>query len=97
MDTIEILRFIFEHITGHEARITRLEKEMADITQAEADLAAQVDATLGEITTLEGQVSTLQAAVAAGDPAQIQAAADAIEAQVTKLKGAMPAAPTSTP
>lgn len=66
---------------------------MADLTQAESDLAAQVDATLGEITALEGQVTSLQAAVAAGNPAQIQAAADAIETQVAKLKGAMPVAP----
>jgi hypothetical protein len=67
---------------------------MADITQAESDLAAQVDATLGEIATLEGEVTKLKDALAAApsDPA-VQAAADAIEAQVAKLKGAMPAAP----
>jgi len=84
-------------LADHEGRIQRLEAQMADITQAEADLAAQVDATLTEITTLEGQVTTLQAAVAAGDPAAVQSAADAIEAQVTRLKGAATATPTTPP
>jgi ribosome-associated translation inhibitor RaiA len=83
-------------LADHEGRIQRLEAKMADITQAEADLAAQVDATLTEITALEGQVTTLQAAVAAGDPAAIQSAADAIEAQVTRLKGAA-TTPPATP
>lgn len=72
---------------------------MADMTQAQADLAAQVDATLGEITGLEGEVQKLKDAIAATptpDPV-IQAAADAIEAQVARLKGAMPVVPPAPP
>lgn len=85
------LESLLEQVPEHARRINRLEEQMADMTQAQADLAAQVDATLAEIATLEQHVTTLQAAVTAGDPAAIQAAADAIETQVARLKGAMPA------
>lgn len=91
------LESILEQVPEHARRINRLEEQMADITQAETDLAAQVDATLAEIGTLEEHVATLQAAIDAGSPAEIQAAADAIEAQVTRLKGAMPATTEAPP
>jgi predicted nucleic acid-binding Zn-ribbon protein len=92
------LQSFMDAVLNYDRRILRLEELMADITQAESDLAAQVTATVGEISTLETQVSTLQAKIAAGAPtAEIQAAADAIETQVAVLKGAMPAAPPAAP
>jgi predicted nucleic acid-binding Zn-ribbon protein len=97
MQPFRWLEALLEQVPEHARRINRLEEQMADITQAQADLAAQVDATLAEIATLEEHVATLQAAVDSGSPAEIQAAADAIEAQVTRLKGALPASPTATP
>lgn len=73
--------------------IQRLENQMSNLSQAEADLAAAVQATTTELSTLEGQVTTLTAAVAAGDPAAVTAAATAIEAQVSNLKTALAAIP----
>jgi t-SNARE complex subunit (syntaxin) len=94
---VDPLQTLFDAVLNYDRRILRLEELMADITQAESDLAAQVTATVGEISTLETQVSDLQAKLAAGAPtAEIQAAADAIETQVAVLKGAMPAAPPAT-
>lgn len=82
-----------------DIRLRRLETAMADITQAEADLAAVVTETVSNEQGLADQVKALQASIAAGDPAATQAAADAIEAQVAALQSALPApaAPADVP
>lgn len=71
-----------------------LEAMMADLTQAVNDLTAAVSGVTGELSTL---VTELKAAVAANNPAAIQAAADSIEAQVTILKQATAGAQTQDP
>lgn len=80
------------------ALLLRMEKTMASLTEAINDLTAAVSTTAAELTTL---VADLKAALAANDPAAIQAAADAIEAQVQVLNSASAAAkavdPAQTP
>lgn len=86
-------------ICGLLFRLIRLEETMSELQGAEADLASTVDAVLTEIGGLETQVNNLQAALASGDTAMTQAAAGAIEDQVTRLKAVLPAPPPveSTP
>lgn len=67
---------------------------MADLTTAVNDLTAAVGGVTSELTTL---VNELKAAIAANNPTAIQAAADAIEAQVVALNGAVAAAKTGDP
>ena len=76
------------------ALLLRMEKKMADLTQAINDLTGAVGTTSAELTTL---VVDLKAALAAEDPAAIQAAADAIEAQVKVLNDATAAAKAADP
>jgi phage shock protein A len=74
-------------------RLTELEEHlMADISQAETDLAAAVSATATRVQT---DIDTLQAEIAKlPDPSpELQAAADAIETQVAALAAVDPAAP----
>ncbi|MDQ2781795.1 MAG: hypothetical protein M3Y26_04565 [Actinomycetota bacterium] len=71
--------------------LKRMEAHMAkDITTAEQDLADAVSATAKRV---QDDIAALKAAVAAGNPAAVQAAADAIEAQVAVLANVDPAAP----
>jgi hypothetical protein len=81
-------------------RVERLEKQMGDLTTAEADLANVVQGVVTNTAALNTQVASLQAAIAAGDDAAVSAAADAIEAQVQILQGTLPApapAPVTPP
>lgn len=81
-----------------EARVARLEGQMTDINAAETDLANVVQAVVNNTNTLNTQVASLQQAIANGNAAAVQQAADAIEAQVATLKGTLPApAPTPGP
>lgn len=77
-----------------ECTLARLEKMMADLTTALNDLSTAVSASTAEMAAL---VTELQAAIAAGDPNRIQAAADAIEAQVKVLNDATAAAKADNP
>lgn len=63
---------------------------MADITQAEQDLADAVSATA---TRVQDDIAALKQAIADGNTAATQQAADAIEAQVANLANIDPASP----
>lgn len=80
-----------------DRRVTLLEEQMTNITQAEADLQNVVQNVVANTNALNAQVASLQAAIAAGNQAAVQQAADAIEASVATLQGTLPAAPTPTP
>lgn len=86
---------IFRVLAEHEGRIQRQEEVMATLQQAVQDIA---DAAMA----LEGEVATLQAALAAAptpDPT-IQASADKLEEIAAAMKAALPtmqAAPAASP
>jgi hypothetical protein len=83
------------------AAIERLGKQMTDLTQAEADEGAAVNAALAEFKTLSGELTTLaaelKAALAANDPAATQAAAAQFEASAKALSAAVAAAQAADP
>jgi chromosome segregation ATPase len=105
-DPFRWLEQLLEQVPEHARRINRLEDQMADITQAEADLAAEVEATAAHeaeqdkhIADLDVQLAALQSAAGSAPP-EVQAIADNIEASLTKLKAsraAAAAAPTTAP
>lgn len=73
-------------------RLAEQEMHMADITQAVQDLADAVSAAAARVQT---DIDTLKAEIAKLDTPspEMQAAADAIEAQVASLASIDPAAP----
>jgi hypothetical protein len=80
-------------LTRLTIQLDRLRRDIvADISQAETDLAGAVSAVAQRVQT---DIAALQAAIAsgAGDKAALQAAADAIESQVATLTNVDPANP----
>lgn len=73
--------------------LARLEKMMSTLAQAVSDLTAATASVASELTDL---VAQLKAAVSANDPAAIQAATDAIEAQVKVINDSVAAAKAAT-
>lgn len=63
-----------------------LETIMVDTSKLAADLASLVSGVKAKFDTLSKQVTDLQAAVAANDPAATQAAVDVIDKSVTDAK-----------
>ena len=86
------------------AEIDNLNKAITDVQAENATVITTLGNVATQITTLQGQVATLQAALAAAgnnDPA-IQAAADALEAGLPPIAAAIAAvtpapAPAPTP
>jgi phage shock protein A len=83
-----------EHITGHEARIRRLEELMATLEEEEARLTADVTAAGIDRDELRTHVAALEAAAA--DPnasPAVQAAAAFMSKMADTLEGQTPPAP----
>lgn len=76
---------------------TNMAKTLADL---QADVIAEATVNQSAITLLQGLKAQLDAAIASGDPAQIQAISDSLEANTAALAAAVtantPAAPAST-
>jgi hypothetical protein len=74
------------------SQLDRMEAVMVDVDQALTDLAAAVQSNAQAIADAIGRMNEdvveLQRQIAAGDPAKLQAAADAIEARVADLGAA---------
>lgn len=83
------------------AAIERLNLTMTDLTQAEADEAAAVGGVIAELQKISGELTTvsqqLTAALASGDQAAAQKAADQLEASAKALAAATTAAQAGDP
>lgn len=86
-----------------DIRLTQLEKHiMSALDNLRAQVERNTSVTDSAITLLQGLKSQLDAAIASGDPAAVQAVADTLGSETDKLAAAVTAntpaaAPTPTP
>lgn len=89
------------HIDESLKILTRMElMEMADLNTLKDDVANQSTVVDSAVTLLKGLKDALDAAIASGDPAAIQAVSDALHANTDSLAAAVeantPAEPPAT-